>query len=174
VSGQGTITVSQNVMPTVFLAGSGSIGSLYESGTVQANAVTGGGIGVAVDPAGDVWSINANGSGVTRFTDANGVDSSFAGVSGVTSATSLAIDGAGAVWIANGSGMVSRFSNAGAAVSSTKGSTSSAGTGVAIDISGNVWVSNGAASSVDEVIGGATPVLPLATAVQNGTPAAKP
>jgi polygalacturonase/sugar lactone lactonase YvrE len=173
-SSQSAFTVSQTVMPTVVFAGSGSVGSLYENGTVQTGAVAGGGIGVAVDSNGYVWSINAAGTGVTRFTDAGAVDSTFAGVGGISSATSLAFDGAGTIWITNGSGMVSGFSNAGAAVSSKQTSTTTAPSGVAIDISGNLWVTNSGANTVDEVIGGAAPVVPLATAVQNGAPAAKP
>jgi hypothetical protein len=69
------------------------------------------------------------------------------------------------------------LSNAGAAISPSTGYVSGAPTspvGIAIDISGNVWIANSGTGGVTELIGGAAPVAPLATAVANKTTGARP
>ena len=93
---------------------------------------------------------------------------------GLSGATALAIDGSSHVVVANGNGSTVVFTNTGAIVATTQGSTSAGGSGVVIDISGNIWVTNSAANSVDKIIGGAAPVAPLANAVVSATPGAKP
>jgi len=49
---------------------SGSVSSFYNAGTLQSGATSGGGTALSVDPSGFVWSINADGNGVSRFSDA--------------------------------------------------------------------------------------------------------
>ena len=84
------------------------------------------------------------------------------------------IDGSNNLIVANGTGSIAIVSNAGTSLTTIKGSASSAPSSVAIDTSGNVWIANPTANSVDEVVGAAAPVTPLATAVQNNTLGAKP
>jgi hypothetical protein len=69
------------------------------------------------------------------------------------------------------------LNNAGAAVSGASGyPTTGTGTpgGLTIDLSGNVWMANKTTGTVTEMIGAATPVAPVSTALQNGTMGAKP
>ena len=150
----------------------GSISSLYNNGTLQSNATTGGGVGAAVDASGYVWSINS-GNTLSKFTDTGTLSTSYGGI-GLSGAAALAIDGNSQVWIANGNGSLTEVSNAGAVVLTVPGSATSAGSGVAIDSSGNVWVANPSTNTVDEVIGGAAPAETLANAVQTATPGTKP
>jgi hypothetical protein len=166
-------TVTINDTPLVFLAGSSKVASLDAGGVVASPAVAGGGVGAAVDSSGYVWSINSGGGGVTSITPAGAVGTSYTSL-GLSGATALAMDGYSHIVVANGNGSTVVFTNTGAIVSTTQGSTSAGGSGVAIDISGNIWVTNAAANSVDKIIGGAAPVSPLAKAVQNATPGAKP
>jgi hypothetical protein len=157
----------------VFLSGSGSVGSLGSTGAQTSAAVAGGGTGAAVDASGYVWSINANGTSLSSFTPAGALSASYS-PSGLTGASALAIDGNSNIVVANGNGALSIVANAGTTTSTTQGSTSAAPSGVAIDLSGDVWVANSSTSTVDEIIGGAAPVAPLASSVKNTTPATKP
>jgi hypothetical protein len=161
-----TINV-QSATPLVFIAGSGGVTSLNSFGTVTTNATLGGTTGVAVDATGNVWSLN--GSSLAKFTPAGTLDISFS-PTGLNSASALAIDGNSNIWVVNGNGTISFVSNAGASLANITGSTTSAPSSIAIDLSGNVWVANTTTNTVDEVIGGAAPAAPLATAVQNNAP----
>jgi sugar lactone lactonase YvrE len=165
--------VTIQAVPLVFLAGSGKVASLSSSGGVTSSGVAGGSVGAAIDSSGTTWSLNSSGGGVSTFTPAGALGASYTSI-GLSGATALAIDGNSNVLIANGNGQTEVLSNAGTVVSTTQDSTSAGGSGVAIDLSGNIWVANPAANSVDEIIGGAVPVNPLATAVSAGTPATKP
>jgi hypothetical protein len=103
----------------------------------------------------------------------------------------LAMDGAGAAWVANSVGAgLSAFSNSGTAISPATGFSGGKYTsatpvtyarsysnsrGVAVDISGNVWVANPGATYVTVVVGQATPtVTPLSLGIKNGTLASPP
>jgi len=151
---------------------SGSMASLFNNGTEQSGAISGGGIGAAVDSEGFVWSIGVDGSSLWKFADTGALAATYTGV-GLSGATALAIDGNSNLVVTNGNSVVV-LSNAGVPLSTTTDSTISGPTGVAVDDAGNVWVSNGANSTVDEVIGGAGPLAPLAVSVQTGNPGAKP
>jgi hypothetical protein len=166
-------TVTIDDIPYVFVAGGGSVASLNAYGVVSSSAVAGGGKGAAVDANGYVWSINANGTSVSTFTPAGAFGSSYS-PAGLTGASAVAIDGNNNAIVANGNGKVVVVSNAGAAVSTTQGSTTAAPGSIAIDSAGNVWLANAAANTIDEIIGGAAPAAPLANAVQNNAPGAKP
>jgi len=168
-----SVTVTILIQPMIFLAGSGKVASLGDTGAVSSAAVSGGGLGVAVDASGTVWSLNSGGGGFTSFTTAGALGTGYSTLL-TNGASALAIDGNSHLVIPSGSGATVTFSNAGALVSTTQGSATAAPSGVAIDLSGNVWVTNAAANSVDEIIGGAAPAAPLATAVQSATPGAKP
>jgi len=170
------LIVQASNVATVFATGSGSVASLYSTGSVRSTAQTGGGIGAAVDNSGYLWSIGGSGSTLEKISAAGVPVTGFTGA-GLVGGTALAIDGAGQVWTTNSGGSLSVFSNTGVAVSPATGyadSSYSGPTGIAIDLSGNVWVSNATANTVDEVIGGAVPVAPLATAVQSNKLGATP
>jgi sugar lactone lactonase YvrE len=162
------------VIPFVFIGGSGSVESFNNYGSDASKATSGGGIGAAVDAAGYVWSIDNSGSGVSRFSPSAGaLASDYTGI-GLSSATALAIDGKGQVWIANASGTVSMLTNAGVPAATINDPSFSGTTSIAIDISGTVWVTNATNNTVDEIVGGAAPSAPLANAVQNDTPGTRP
>jgi hypothetical protein len=170
-----TATISFTVVnQSIFVVNAGgSVSSLYDGGTSQSSDVSGGGIGLAVDKLGYVWSINSSGNGLSVFTDAGALASTYT-PTGLTGGSALAIDGNSNLWVANGNGVISQISNAGATVSTTAGSTTAAPSGIAIDSSGNVWVANPTANTVDEIIGGAVPSAPLSNAVQTATPGVAP
>jgi DNA-binding beta-propeller fold protein YncE len=112
-----------------------------------------------------------------KISNTDAVQISGSTVGGLNSPTALAIDGAGQVWVTNGNNSVTELSNIGVAISPATGytdSTLSGPNGIAIDISGNVWISNGTTNSVDEILGAAAPVAPLATGVQNSTLGVEP
>ncbi|HEY1731469.1 MAG TPA: hypothetical protein VGG15_06960, partial [Terriglobales bacterium] len=95
---------------------------------------------------------------------------------GISSPTALAIDGLGNTWTANGTGSVSEI-HAGTAITPTGGYVGgglSSPNGIAVDTSGNVWVSNGGNNSVTEIVGGAPPTQPLATATEANTLGVRP
>ena len=169
-----TRTVSETVgaLPLIFVAGNGSVGTLTTSGVGYTSAVPGGGTGLAVDAGGYVWSIGG-GSSVMQFNMLGVVANTYSGV-GLSGATALALDGNSQVWIANGNGNLVVLSNAGVPLFTATDSTTAGASGVAIDISGNVWAANPTTNSVDEILGGAAPAMPLANAVQANTPGTKP
>jgi CSLREA domain-containing protein len=149
--------------------------------TSPAGGYTGGGTptaSIAIDSAGDIFSLDTSMSKLVEFSKA-GTPLSGTGYSGggISSPVAVAVDGAGSVWVANGNGTISQFSNTGTAVSASGGYTGNSSTaagGIAIDLSGNVWISTPGANTVTEVIGGAAPVAPLAVSVTNVTTGAKP
>jgi len=169
-----TLTISFSVQNmNVFVVGAGAVSSLYNNGAEQSAATSGGGIGAAVDSAGYVWSINMNGTSLSKFNDA-GVFSASYSPGGVTGASALAMDGNSNVWVANGNGTISLVSNAGVSLLNISGSTSAAPSGVAVDLSGNVWVANPTGNSLDEMLGGAAPVMPLVNGVLFAVPGTRP
>ena len=95
---------------------------------------------------------------------------------GLSTPTSLAIDGSGQVWITNANNSISVFGSDGSPVSTTAytGGALSSPTSVAIDISGNLWIANSGSNSVTEVLGVAAPTVPLASGVANNAPATEP
>jgi subtilase family serine protease len=154
----------------------GSISEFYGNAAVTTSAVSGGGVGAAVDSGGNLWTINAGGNSVAEFNSNAAIVQSGITGGGISGATGLAIDGSGAIWLVNGNNSVSVVSS-GATISPSTGYTggnlSSPG-GVAVDISGNVWISNTGNNSVTEILGAAAPVSPPATAVKNNTLGARP
>ncbi len=165
------------VKQSIFVGNStGSVISYLENGTAQSNAVSGGGIGAAVDSSGNVWSIDTNNSGtptggVSVFNDAGALTTDLS--LGLVGPGGLAIDGNSIGWVAS-SGTVTALNASGTVTNKVTDSSISGPTGVAVDLSGNVWVANQTTNTVTEVIGAAAPAAPLATAVQNQTPGVKP
>lgn len=87
----------------------------------------------------------------------------------------LAIGGAGVVWVANSGSMgLSSFTSAGVLKTTVVDSTLNGQSGIAIDQSGSIWITNAIGNTVDQVIGGAAPVAPLATAATSNTPGVRP
>jgi sugar lactone lactonase YvrE len=170
----GTLTVVIHVVrSTIFLVGSGGVSSLTDNGNAQSTAISAGGTGAAVDANGYVWSIDNSGTSIAQFNSSGGLTADYSGV-GLSGASALAIDGNGQVWVANGDHTVSVLSNSGTPVSKTTDARISGVTGIAIDSSGNVWLSSGANDTVQEIIGGAAPAAPIATAITNNTTGRKP
>jgi streptogramin lyase len=111
-------------------------------------------------------------------TDAGATPTTFSG-GGLNSPVSIAVDGAGSLWIANsGNNSVSEFLNSGTAQSGTAGYGTAALSGpsaVIVDGTGGVWVTNKTGNSLTHIIGAATPVVtPLSTAVSTGSVGVKP
>jgi hypothetical protein len=157
---------------------SGSLSSLDDAGnTLNATPTPAGGLGIAIDNAGSIWSLNPGGNSLAEFTNLGTLAATGYTGGGLNGASALAIDGNGSVWLVNGNNSVSLFTNAGTPASPSTGFTGgvlSKPNGVAIDLSGNVWISNASNNSVTKILGGAAPVSPLATAVTNNTLGAKP
>jgi hypothetical protein len=130
-------------------------------------------------------------SGFANFTPIPGTSG------GLNAPYYLAMDGAGAAWVANSAGAgLSAFTSAGVNISPATGfsggsytSTTatctnatttckrsySSSRGIAIDGSGNIWVANTGASYITVVVGQATPtVTPLSLGIKNGTLASMP
>jgi len=168
----GTLTGSEQFLPAlVFIAGSGSVASLNYAGTVVTTGTAGGGIGAAVDQNGLVFSITADGTGISTFNPDGTLANTSSGV--LSGASALAIDGSDQLWIAFPGGL-STAQILGSGTGSVTDSTLQKPGGVAIDISGNVWVTDSQSSTVHEIIGGAAPAEPLANAVQSATPGTEP
>jgi sugar lactone lactonase YvrE len=138
---------------------------------VQSSAVAGGGIGAAVDRNGLVFSITADGTGVSTFNDNGTLANTTSGV--LTGASALAIDGGDQLWIAS-PGSVSVGQILGSGQASIADPTLQKPSGIAIDLSGNVWISDSQSNTVHEIVGGGMPTQPLATAVTNKTPGTEP
>ena len=178
----GTFTASQIgifvVQEYVFVVNSGgTVTTTSSNGTVQSSAIAGGGIGAAVDASGYVWSINAGGNGISRFTDAGTLSSTYNGL-GTSSATAIAIGGLGNVFATNGNGTINALTNAGAMLYSTPVAAAagiSAPTALSIDSAGSLWIASSGDNSAVEVIGVAAPVVtPTVNAVKNGNPGTRP
>jgi hypothetical protein len=138
---------------------------------------------IAFDQAGDVYSVNSAANSLLFTTNNGGTSANYSG-GGLSTPVSLAVDGAGYVWIANsGNNTVSEFTDARTAVSGTTGYGSSYASGdtlstpssIAIDQTGGVWVTSKTGNTVTHIFGAATPVMtPLSTATATGTLGTKP
>jgi hypothetical protein len=135
----------------------------------------GGGLGIAVDGFGNVWS--GSPGGVTMLNNLGSGSQTFTG-GGIVTPASIAIAGDGAVWIANTNSTIANLANSGTALSPSTGYNGgglNTPTAVAIDGSGNVWVTNAGDSSLTEFVGAAAPVVtPLAAATRNVNQGGKP
>jgi len=155
----------------------GNITGLDAAGVPYVSKISGGGLGIAIDNGGTIWTGNTAGTSLATFSNAGALFQTGPSGGGLSAPSALAIDGAGSVWVANGNGSVSQFTNLGTAISPSGGYTGgalSSPTGIAVDQAGNVWVSNGGNNSITEIIGAAAPVAPVTAAVTNNTVGVKP
>ena len=164
--------------PYIWLAnGNQTLSKFGATGMVfsPSGGFSGGGLGTAVDGAGNIWS---GGSGnVTELNKFGGSAQTFSG-GGIATPASIAIAGDGSVWIANTNSTISTLANNGTAMSPAAGYSGggmNSPTGLAIDGSGNVWVANTGDSSLTEFVGAASPIVtPLAVAVKNNNQGGRP
>jgi sugar lactone lactonase YvrE len=169
-----TLTIPFTVQNmNVFVAASNAVFSLYNNGNTQSAATSGGGIGAAVDSSGNVWSINADGSGVSKFSNAGALLGHYSIGSG---ATALTVDGLGHVWITNSNGTVSELNNDGsvAAAGVASAANLSSPASVSVDAAGSLWIANKGNNTVTETFGEAAPASPISAAVYNRTTGTRP
>ncbi len=170
-----TITVSPE---SVFAANAnGTLSSFYTNGQLQSGPIAGGGIGLAIDQAGDAWSINASQSALSQFTDVGQLLTGTIGSGTLANAAALVFDGASRAYIvtADTGNIYAIPSATGIPTLTAQSSTLTHPTAASIDTSGNLWVTDSSSNSVTEILGLAAPVLtPLAAAVAASTPASKP
>jgi hypothetical protein len=157
----------------VFVAASSSMLSFYNNGNVQTAATAGGGIGAAVDSLGNVWSINADGSGISRFSDAGALLATYAVGK---SATALAVDGLGKIWITNANGTITALNNDGSVAADGLGDDAnlSSPASISVDTAGSLWIANKGNHTVTETFGEAASAAPISAAVYNNTPGTRP
>ena len=143
-----------------------------------------GGFGIAIDSAGNVWSVNATSNSIAEFSETGTlINAGYTG-GGLSTPAAVAIDGSGRVWITNLNNSVSVFNSSGQAVSSSAYTGTTPGsatpplntpTSISIDGSGNLWIANSGNSTVTEILGAATPTIaPIASGVANNNPASMP
>lgn len=160
----------------------GTVSLLNYSGGVLETQGTSGPVasagGIAIDPTSNAWAVT-NSSNSLVFVNPIGTASSTYTGGGLLQPVSVAIDGAGQVWIANSGNSVSAFSNTGVAQSPPTGygATISAAptpyntpSSIAIDQAGSVWVTNSGGNNVTRIFGSAAPAgAPLITNTAKGS-----
>jgi hypothetical protein len=176
-SAQSTLVVSGE---SVWIVNSGAGGTSELAGNgfgITSSAYGGANLAVAIDNAGNVWSVGA-GPLLEETNQVGAVKQTINSGGGLNTPAGVAIDGNGQVWVTDGNNAVSLFSNAGAPISPSGGiadpSVLSTPSGVAVDVAGSVWIANKGSNSVTRILGGAAPAAPLATAAATNTTGAKP
>jgi hypothetical protein len=173
VSSFGTNTITKFTSAGVLVSGTSSF--------------SGGGLftpRLAIDHAGNVWSVNNSGTDgvytVSKFTNEGVAVSPSGGYTGggLYFPTAIAIDGAGTVWVANFT-TISNFSSTGVALSPAPYGyvTGEPGAleGIAVDASGDVWTAAENNISLVQLIGAAAPVVvPLSAGVAGDTLGTRP
>jgi hypothetical protein len=115
---------------------------------------------IAIDNSGNAWVASGGGAGVSKFSSA-GVGTAYAG-GGSVNPVSVAIDGLGAIWLTSGNS-VSKFSNAGVALSPSTGYTGGGlerDWSIAVDGTGNAWIANRGNFGLSEFSNSGTPLSP--------------
>jgi hypothetical protein len=176
-SAQATLVVSGESV-WILNSGAGGTSELAGNGAGIASSADGGAnAAVAIDHAGNVWSVGA-GPVLEETSQVETVQNTINSGGGLDAPAGIAIDGNGQVWVTNGNNTVSLFSNAGAPISASGGimdsSVLATPTGIAVDLGGSVWIANAGSNSVTRILGAAAPTAPLSTAAANNTTGAKP
>jgi subtilisin-like proprotein convertase family protein len=176
-SAQATLVVSGE---SVWIVNSGAGGTSELAGNgagITSSADTGANAAVAIDNAGNVWSVGT-GPLVKETTQVGTAQNTITSGGGLNTPAGVAIDGNGQVWVTDGSGALSLFSNSASVISPSGGimdpTLLSTPGGIAVDLGGSVWIANTGNNSVTRILGVAGPVAPLTTAAANGTTGAKP
>jgi secreted PhoX family phosphatase len=159
-------------------SGAGGTSELAGNGAgITSSADTGANAAVAIDNAGNVWSVGT-GPLVKETTQVGAAQNTITSGGGLNTPAGVAIDGNGQVWVTDGSGALSLFSNSASVISPSGGimdpTLLSTPGGIAVDLGGSVWIANTGNNSVTRILGVAGPVAPLTTAAANGTTGAKP
>jgi hypothetical protein len=156
----------------VFVGGSADVASFYNDGALQSLSGAAGSQGVAVDPSGNVWSVDLY--ILVRYTN-DGTFANFLTNLNLESATSISIDGSGNLWITDYyANSVNAYAPDGTLLSSSTPAALNSPFASSIDVSGNVWIANSGGATITELLGAATPTVPLATGTMNADPAGKP
>jgi sugar lactone lactonase YvrE len=157
---------------------------LLDNGSVFSVDSQYGGLSVAVDGIGNIWSLDPSGSIAWVRLDQGPVLTHYSTL-GLNGANHLAIDGDDHVWFTNGNGTLTLSSNplptsgnapldAAVPLETIAVSGLSTPSAISIDLSGNVWVTDSTNNTINEVIGGAGPALPLVNAVVKVSPGTRP
>ncbi|MDB5098719.1 MAG: repeat containing protein [Cyanobacteria bacterium RYN_339] len=135
----GATATSPLTIPIVTPPASGTLLASYPTGTLPFD--------VAVDPAGNIWVVNATSNDVTKLSPAGVVLGTFpVGVS----PTNIAFSPTGEAWISNtADGSVSVLSPTGSLIGRYTTAASNP-EGIGVDASGNAWVVNTATNSVQK------------------------
>jgi hypothetical protein len=160
----------------VFVSGSESVASFYHDGTLQRLSAGAGSQGLAVDPTGQVWSVNfyADSTSLARYTNDGILSTTFSNLN-LECGTSISIDGSGKLWITDYcTNSIDVYAPDGTLLLDSTPASLNIPVASSIDISGNVWITNSADVTVTELLGAATPTVPLVTGAMNGDPAGKP
>ena len=122
---------------------------------------------IEVDPGGNVWVTDYSASALVELSASGTTLQTLKGAGGLTYPEGLAIDGAGAVWVASYRGnVVAGFATAsGGAASAVLSPSTGFGVdaklsepfGIAVDAGGNLWVTSFANNSVTQFVGLAAP-----------------
>jgi len=146
---------------------------------------------LVIDSAGTQYAMNSGASTVGKMVDSTDSGTNLS-VASFSAPTSIAIDGAGHLWVVNAGstyGNLTEMTNSGTAISpASTGFLTNGGTSfstqpesVALDQAGNAWLLNlngatGTAnySTVQEYVGIAAPTATFAYGVKNGKVASKP
>jgi streptogramin lyase len=168
------VWVLNNNQTLARLDGNGS--QTTTAGTAAASSTR---AGIAFDNNGDVWSASSTNGLLEYSVTGAHITVSGSSAAGVSAPTSVAVDGAGQIWVANaGNKSVSVLSSNGGAVSPSTGlqpGTLNAPTGLAIDSAGSVWVTNSGSNTMTKIIGAAAPVVsPTVTGAANNQLGVRP
>jgi sugar lactone lactonase YvrE len=177
----GTLIISTGGSSVWIANQDSTVSHLSTAGAVLSTAGTANGTStlgaIAIDSAGDAWSVVNGVNALTEVAPSGTLIGSYNG-GGLNAPVSLAVDGLGQLWIANSNNTVTSFSNSGPALSPATGyqpgglSTPSA---IAIDQTGSVWIANAGSSTVSRVLGVAAPVIgPTVTALPTTTTGTRP
>ena len=172
----GTVWIVNNNTTVTHLTQGGAV--LSTAGTSGATATA---AGIVVSNSGYAFAVANSASNVTEY-NASGAVAFTSTVGGINLPTSIALDGAGNLWIANANNTLSALSES---TTSTPvalspatgyiGGALSTPSAIAVDSTGSVWVTNAGSASFTRFFGAAAPTItPIATSTANSTQGTRP